>query len=420
MIYLITPPESVEPDRKVYLPSSKSISNRALLISALAQSDAELENVSDCNDTKAMRAALQDNPEVVDVGAAGTAMRFLTAYYAQKEGETHILTGSKRMQERPIAPLVKALRKMGAEITYEGNEGFPPLRITGHRLKGGFVEIPGNISSQYISALLMIAPYLDKPLELALDGEIASRPYIDMTIRLMQKFGADINWNSDSSILCHPEPYAATDFKVEPDWSAASYWFEIVGLCSVFAPEGVEVKLPGLQYDSLQGDRTICDLLDRALNAAKFDEADSRVYCKFEKPQPQMLRCDFSQFPDLAQTMVVTCCMLEVPFLFYGLESLYIKETNRIDALCNELYKLGYDLRDDGKGTLMWQRGKHRRKVRPVIQTYEDHRMAMAFAPCCLKYGEIRIAHPEVVSKSYPGFWDDLRSFGFKIEEIGD
>lgn len=420
MVYLITPPSEISEVKTVLLPASKSIGNRVLLIHALANSSANLANVSDCNDTNAMVAALRDNPEVVDVGAAGTAMRFLTAYYAMKEGESHVLTGTKRMQERPIAPLVDTLREMGAEIEYLGKEGFPPMRVTGHCLSGGAVEIPGNISSQYISALLMIAPYMEKPLELGLSGEIASRPYIDMTIKLMKNFGADVAWSSSSSILCKQKPYQVEDYTVEADWSAASYWFEIMAISSINGNKFPNILLPGLKYPSLQGDADTLKLMTKALNVVTFRHEDNCLMPPAEKPHTSLLRGNFTNIPDLAQTMVVLCCMLDIPFVFYGLESLYIKETDRIGALCNELYRLGYDLYEDGRGTLMWQRGKHRRKVKPVIQTYEDHRMAMAFAPCCLKFGEIRIAHPEVVSKSYPGFWDDLRSVGFNIQEIED
>lgn len=418
MIYLITPPEQEVKEQEIILPSSKSVSNRALLIRALAHSNATLSNVSDCNDTKVMLAALRDNPEVVDIGAAGTAMRFLTAYYALQEGETHILTGSKRMQERPIAPLVNALRELGAEITYEKNEGFPPLRIVGHKLKGGSIEVPGNISSQYISAILMIAPYLDEELELTLTGNIASLPYINMTIKMMCHFGADAGWSCRNTVYCKKKPYEVKDYTVEPDWSAASYWFEMLSLSGTGFPLLKSVRLPLLSYKSLQGDREIRDLLEKGLKMVSFDDKNHLLKANFRNPTTSLLRCDFTNIPDIAQTMVVACCMLDIPFLFYGLESLYIKETNRVEALKNELYKLGYDLRDDGKGTLMWQRGKHRRKVKPVIQTYEDHRMAMAFAPCCLKFDEIRIANPEVVSKSYPNFWEDLKSVGFRIDEI--
>ncbi len=420
MTYLITPPDQDVKGQEINLPASKSISNRVLLIRALAHSNAVLSNVSDCNDTRVMLAALKDNPEVVDIGAAGTAMRFLTAYYALQEGETHILTGSKRMQERPIAPLVNALRKMGAEITYEKNEGFPPLRIVGHQLKGGSIEVPGDISSQYISALLMIAPYLSGELELTLTGNIASLPYINMTINLMNHFGAECDWSFRNTIYCKQKPYEVKNYTVEPDWSAASYWFEILSLSGAGAPFLKSVKLPHLSSMSMQGDREVRDLLEKGLKMVAFDDKSHLLKANFRTPSTSLLRCDFTSIPDIAQTMVVTCCMLDIPFLFYGLESLYIKETNRIEALKNELYKLGFDLRDDGMGTLMWQRGKHRKKVKPVIKTYEDHRMAMAFAPCCMTFGEIRIANPEVVSKSYPNYWEDLKSVGFKIQEIDE
>jgi len=375
--------------------------------------------MSDCDDTNVMLSGLQ-LPDEIDVGAAGTSMRFLTAYLSQLEGQEHIITGSERMKQRPIKILVDALRTLGADIEYLGEIGCPPLRIRGKKLAcADALDMDGSVSSQYISAMLMIGPMLNTGLKLRLDGEVASRPYIEMTLALMRHFGADADWRDNVSVIeVKPKPYhyELDEFTVEPDWSAAAFWFEIVALRG--GKHKDIIKLPGLTIESLQGDsvgRWFFDNLGCDFNAVnRLVKAEPILY------ESRNQNIDFTKCPDLAQAMVVTSCLGDFPFLYTGLESLHIKETDRIEALKAELKKLGYVLRggDDGEGDLMWQRGSCRKQKNPVIETYKDHRMAMAFAPACIKTGEIRIADPGVVSKSYPHFWDDLRTAGFTIEEV--
>lgn len=399
---------------KVILPSSKSISNRVLVINALSGSRGVLpENVSDCDDTRVMIKWLGGNDETVDVGAAGTAMRFSTALLAVSEG-CRVITGSERMKQRPIALLVDALRGLGAEIEYVGNEGYPPLRIKGNpTMKGGCVSLSGGVSSQYISALLMIAPMMEEGLTLTLTGDVVSRPYIDMTIGLMRDFGAKVMWMDDNVVRVEPRVYSKRDFFVESDWSACSYWCEMVAL-----GDG-DVLLPGLFKDSFQGDSRVAELFSMLGVATEYVEGEGMGACVHIYRTGDVcgrLDLDLVEQPDLAQTLVVCCCMMGVPFRFTGLQSLKIKETDRINALRTEMRKLGYVVGEDNDSVLYWNGERCEADTEPVIDTYDDHRMAMAFAPCALKLGEIRINDPHVVSKSYPGYWEDLRSVGFVCE----
>ena len=468
MQYKISSPGSV--NSSIVLPSSKSISNRALAIGALAGSIASITNLSDCDDTEVMQRWLTERPSTVDVGAAGTSMRFSTALLAVGQGE-HVITGSERMKNRPIKILVDALRRLGADISYVEKEGYPPLRIVGKGgLSYGSVSLPGNVSSQYISALMMIGPYLNDGLILTLTDKVISRPYIEMTMSLMRQFGAKVYWdcssdesngtvveychsnntvdepchsNSTVDELCHsngtvdeslesnsaddkstesnviivePGRYTVKSFNVESDWSAASYWYEMVALSS----EGdARVLLPGLYEDSLQGDskgREVFSLL-----GVKTEYTKDGVLLSKKTREVDTLEYDFVKMPDLAQTFVVTCCMMGVPFHFTGLESLKIKETDRIVALKNEMAKLGFDLEDRNDSELLWD-GRRRALTAEeydsvAIDTYEDHRMAMAFAPVALVNGSIRINNPHVVSKSYPRYWDNLLAAGFQFEQ---
>lgn len=401
---------------RVMLPSSKSISNRALAISALAGRGVAVENVSDCDDTRVMQAWLRERPDIIDIGAAGTAMRFSTALLAVSEG-VHVITGSERMKNRPIGVLVDALRHLGAEISYEEREGFPPLRIVGNtQLKGGNVQLSGSVSSQYISALLMIGPMLKNGLILKLIDKIVSRPYIDMTIAVMQSFGAKVGWKDENIIEVEPLPYQPCSYQVESDWSAASYWYEMVALS--FDAEA-EILLPGLFAQSLQGDSRGATVFAQ-LGVSTEYRGDEVVLRKNGK-RVERLDVDFVEMPDLAQTFVVTCCMLGVPFHFVGLQSLKIKETDRIEALKRELFKLGFVIEDRNDSELLWD-GVRRQCANSsdniAIDTYEDHRMAMAFAPVALKDGRVVINNPQVVSKSYPRYWEDLKSVGFEIEAL--
>lgn len=409
MNYLIKAPEKLHIE--IHLPASKSISNRALILNALCSRPKEIKNISVCDDTDVMIKALQDENSEINIGAAGTAMRFLTAYLSVKKG-SRTITGTERMKNRPIKLLVEALQSLGAQIEYIEKEGFPPLHIKGQTLAGGDVSLDGSVSSQYISALLMIAPLMTNGMRLHLRGNIISRPYINLTIQLMRKFGVVV-FEEGQSLTIPPQQYSPVEnFTVEADWSAASYWYEMIALCR---HENASVSLPGLLPDSLQGDISIVELFDKLGVKTTFTLSGVTLTKKKREINPP-LTFDFVSMPDMAQTAVVTCVMLGIPFKFTGLQSLKIKETDRLDALQNELGKLGYPLTGyDGK-TLQWNGERSNAVPSPVIATYEDHRMAMAFAPVstCRKEG-IRIADPMVVSKSYPSYWNDLEKTGFSI-----
>ena len=394
----------------IQLPSSKSISNRALIINALGNGTHHPENLSDCDDTRVMIRALNDDKETIDIMAAGTAMRFLTAYLSVTPG-TRIITGTERMQQRPIQVLVNALRELGADIEYVANDGFPPLRITGRELRKDTISLPGNVSSQYISALLMIAPVLTNGLTIRLTGDIISRPYINLTLQLMNDFGVRAEWTDDHRLKVEPQAYHSIPFYVESDWSAASYWYQIVALS-----KEAEVTLPGLFKDSYQGDSQVAGIL-RSLGVETIYK-DKAVILKKNGKSVERLDYDFINQPDLAQTFVVTCALLNIPFRFSGLQSLKIKETDRMAALITEMRKLGYILHETDGSVLSWEGERCTTEEHPAIDTYEDHRMAMAFAPTCLALPEILINNPQVVSKSYPRYWEDLRQAGFIIKEV--
>ena len=394
----------------IQLPSSKSISNCALIINALGNGTHHPENLSDCDDTQVMIRALNDDKETIDIMAAGTAMRFLTAYLSVTPG-TRIITGTERMQQRPIQVLVNALRELGADIEYVANDGFPPLRITGRELRKDTISLPGNVSSQYISALLMIAPVLTNGLTIRLTGDIISRPYINLTLQLMNDFGVRAEWTDDHRLKVEPQAYHSTPFYVESDWSAASYWYQIVALS-----KEAEVTLPGLFKDSYQGDSQVAGIF-RSLGVETIYK-DKTVILKKNGKSVERLDYDFINQPDLAQTFVVTCALLNIPFRFSGLQSLKIKETDRMAALITEMRKLGYILHETDGSVLSWEGERCTTEEHPAIDTYEDHRMAMAFAPTCLALPEILINNPQVVSKSYPRYWEDLRQAGFIIKEV--
>lgn len=406
MQYLLNAPASLY--ATVQLPASKSISNRALILHALSGGSTRPENLSDCDDTQVMIRALDHMPDVIDIHAAGTAMRFLTAYLCVTLG-THTITGTERMQQRPIRILVDALRTLGARINYTGNEGFPPLRINGTQLTGSEIELAGNVSSQYISALLMIGAVLPVGLKLRLTGNIISRPYINLTLQLMHDFGAQAGWTSESSIDVTPSGYHDTPFRVESDWSAASYWYQMTAL----ATGSPEVELLGLFANSAQGDSRGAELFARL--GVQTEYTPQGVKLRKQGHPVVRLDEDLVDIPDLAQTFVVTSCLLDVPFRFTGLQSLKIKETDRICALITELRKLGYVIHAEQDSILWWDGERCPADEQPSIDTYEDHRMAMAFAPACLVCPSIRINEPQVVSKSYPRYWDDLQAAGFGI-----
>lgn len=404
----ILPPNNIRATIK--LPASKSISNRALVINALGTGRFTPDNLSDCDDTQVMIKALNEQSNTIDIMAAGTAMRFLTAFLSVTKG-TKTITGTKRMQQRPIRILVDALRALGAQIEYTEVEGFPPLKISGTLLTQKEINLKGDVSSQYISALLMIAPVLKYGLTLHLAGDIISKPYINLTLQLMRDFGAKAEWVSESSIKVEPRPYHSIPFTIESDWSAASYWYEIVALS-----KNAEVELLGLFPNSYQGDSKVAEIF--ALLGVKTKFTPWGIMLKKTDTRPERLDYNFIDEPDLAQTVVVTCVALNIPFRFTGLRSLKIKETDRIAALIKELGKLGYSLQEEDNSILSWS-GKHNKvsSSNVSIDTYEDHRMAMAFAPLCLTNSNININDPEVVSKSYPHYWEDLRLAGFIIND---
>ncbi len=388
---------------EINLPSSKSISNRALILNALSYSPYDVENLSDCDDTRVMVEIFDSNSNHFDVGAAGTSMRFLTAFLAKTVGEWTI-TGSERMKNRPIKILVDALNELGGKIEYLEKEGFPPLKIFGSAMIGGKISLNGSVSSQYISALMMIAPYMQNGLEITLTGDIISKPYILMTKSMMEQFGVHVDF-SGNIIKINPQTYRPIRYRVEADWSAASYWYEIL----TFSKSG-EIRLNDLKRNSLQGDKAVAEIYQKfGIKTEHFDnyiiisKSSNHVY-QVDTPS---LNLDFTNTPDLAQTVVVTCCLADRKFHFKGLQSLKIKETNRIAALVNELKKIGYLLTEPAEGELAWNGERCQVEEIPSIATYEDHRMAMSFAPAAF-FRSIKIEAPEVVSKSYPNFWEDI------------
>lgn len=390
------------------LPSSKSESNRALIINSLAENKGELMNLSEARDTQTLQRLLTSEDEVLDVLDAGTTMRFLLAYLTVRNKE-HTLTGTKRMCERPVKVLVDALRSLGGKIDYLQQEGYPPVHVMGMKKTGQHViQVRGDISSQYISALLMIAPLLPQGLALEIIGNIGSRPYIEMTLALMKKFGVDTDWNQQI-ILVKPGEYAPVTYTIESDWSGASYWFSFVALA-----ETAKLKLLGLRENSLQGDIEIVRLMEKLGVKTEFSP-EGIILSQQEADGPFVF--DFKDCPDLAQTVAVVCAAKNISCTMLGLESLRIKETDRIAALQAELGKIGARLQEERKGEWLLTPGEDREWMyNPLeIKTYKDHRMAMAFAPLAL-FTDVFIENPDVVKKSYPGFWKDMSLAGAVIE----
>ncbi len=407
MQYKVSAPQQVLP-YTVELPTSKSISNRALILNALAYSAKPIKNLSDSDDTQLLIKALKSDGNSFDVGAAGTTMRFLTAFLSKIVGEWTI-TGSERMKQRPIKILVEALNKLGAKIEYIEKEGYPPLKIYGSAMEGGDLELAGDVSSQYISALLMIGPTMKNGLRLTLTGEIISRPYILLTLKMMETFGVKSHWK-DNVITVPAGQYQPTDFTVEADWSAASYWFQIAAL-----NQGSELILKGVKRYSEQGDSKVAELFTQLGVEYKFSR--NGLVLKNIGNVVKQFNYNFIEQPDLAQTFAVTCCCLGVPFEFTGLQTLKIKETDRINALIDELKKLGFKLQSNNVDNLIWDGATCDKDESACIATYKDHRMAMAFAPAVAGVGNIIVDDPAVVSKSYPKYWDHLKEFGYEVNE---
>ena len=394
---------------KVTITGSKSESNRLLLLNALYP-ELTLENVSNSDDSCLMLEALKTDSSVVDIHHAGTAMRFLTAYFSIQEGREVTLTGSKRMKERPIQILVEALKELGAEISYLENEGYPPIKIKGKKLTKYKVSLQANVSSQYISALLLIASKLENGIELTLNGEITSVPYINMTLSLLDEIGVasafvgnTITVKPNNSTLNTEYP---TTLVVESDWSSASYYFSIVALSNV----GTEIALTSYKENSLQGDSVLVDIYKHFGVQTKFKS--NSVILEKTNQDLKPFTCDLANAPDIAQTIAVTCFALGISCDLTGLHTLKIKETDRLVALKTEIEKLGGSVEITDK-SLHLSASDGIKELVPVA-TYNDHRMAMAFAPLALKIALI-IEDAEVVSKSYPTFWEDLKSIGFKI-----
>ncbi len=395
----------------ISIAGSKSETNRLLLLQALYP-NIKLLNLSNSDDSDVMREAIQSSAPIIDIHHAGTAMRFLTAYFAMQEGREVILTGSNRMKERPIKILVEALQELGADIEYQGKHGFPPLRIKGKRLTHSKVSLDAQVSSQYISALLLMAPKLEHGIQLTLQGELTSVPYIKMTLALLNQIGVKTICNGNQiAVLPSIVNHQPTIITIESDWSSASYFYSIVALSQV----GKQITLSNFKKDSLQGDRVVADIyrmfgVETTFNDDSITLTKINYHTTINSSQPITLQ--LSDTPDLAQTIAVTCFGLGLGCSLTGLHTLKIKETNRLQALQNELTKLGatVTITDDSLSLLP------AKKIQSAvtIQTYNDHRMALAFAPLALKVPLV-IANAEVVAKSYPDYWNDLKSIGFRI-----
>lgn len=388
---------------------SKSESNRSLLLQAL-YANVTIDNISNSDDAEVMQKGLKIEKGVVDIHHAGTAMRFLTSYFASQEGKEVTLTGSKRMTERPIKVLVEALQTLGASIEYENNEGYPPIRITGKKITKNKVSLPANISSQYISSLLLIAPSLENGLELELVGKITSVPYIKMTLALLTEIGVESSFEGNSIKVQPKASGDTTNLVVESDWSSASYFYSIVALCEV----GTEITLSAYKKNSLQGDSVLSEIYEHFGVDTIFSKNHIKL-CKTAEPKAETLKIDLSNAPDIAQTIAVTCVGLSIGCHLTGLHTLKIKETDRLEALNAELSKLGANIFVTNKSLTLESSINLKKDV--TIDTYKDHRMAMAFAPLALKIS-IVINDAGVVSKSYPDFWNDLKKLRFEVKEL--
>lgn len=409
MDYQLTAPQRV--CATIALPTSKSISNRALLIAALCGGDVQVLRPALCDDTAVMIDALARGGGDINVGAAGTAMRFLTAYFATRDGVTVTLNGVERMRQRPIGVLVDALRTMGAAIDYLGEEGYPPLRIQGRKLRGGDVTMPGGVSSQFISAVMMILPTIGGG-TIHLTGDLVSLPYLHMTAAVMSEMGAAVEIAGDE--ISVGDRYAGRDYLVEGDWSAAAPWYALAALVP-----GSSITLEGLVSDSIQGDSRLVELAGRLGLASRFGPQGVTI------DTGGFIGCCCSSFadmastPDLVPSWTVLLCLLERAFRLTGVRTLRLKESDRIQALKQELLKLGYVLKEDGDDAISW----HGERVAisqapPVIDTHGDHRIAMAFAPCAVRYPGLVIKDAQVVSKSYPAYWRHLQRAGFTVNEL--
>ena len=402
------------PDTPISLPASKSICNRVLTIVALSDGVGDVYNVSDCDDTNAIINAItmhKKGEKYINIGAAGTAMRFMTAMLALRTKATVTIDGSARMRKRPIKELVDVLCQLGAKIEYAGeSDSCPPLLIRQAPMRGGTVSINGSISSQYISALMMIAPGLSDGLTINITGGLVSRPYVEMTAAIMRDFGAQVLC-TENQITIKQGDYQSRTYSVENDWSAASYWYEIRSLI----PD-VNLRLASLHKNSTQGDSKVAEIF-KLFGVETEYTSDGVLLTYNPKSVAERIDIDLQNQPDLAQTIVVTACLKGIPFRISGLSTLRIKETDRISALISQLAKLGYTVRETEDATLESDSVRRSCDKAPAIETFDDHRMAMAFAPASIVVPGITIEDAEVVSKSYPKYWEHLKLIGFNLNE---
>jgi len=410
MPLIIHPPKNII-DGEIDLPASKSIANRLLIIKALSDQPLSGLKLSDSADTVLLHSILEDLPENIDAGDAGTAYRFLTGFLAAKNGHW-ILNGSERMLSRPIGPLVDALIEAGADINYMDKSGYPPLKIRGKKLEGGLVTIDGELSSQFITSILLVAPYMEQGLKLVLSTKPSSIPYIQMTIELMRRFGINVRWEDDT-IVVDPGAYEKKNVEVEADWSAAAFFFELCALS-----EQCSIQLKNLAEESIQGDSLISKLMNDFKVNSVFRDSGLNLEKSVSEGQVADFRMDCNEIPDLVPALVCTAAGLGISASFSGIYTLQIKESNRIIALQTELRKLGlrsdYNAQEDmlhiHKGQLKPYKG--------ILRTYNDHRIAMALAPLSLLCGDLHLEDGDVVGKSFPSFWEQLEKLGFIIERV--
>ena len=393
---------------KIKITGSKSETNRLLFLQSLFP-NFKIQNKSNSDDSSIMQAALKSTSDFIDINHAGTAMRFLTSYFSQLEGREVILTGSERMQQRPIKILVDALRSLGASIEYEKKQGYPPLRIKGKKLDGGTISLPADISSQYISSLIMLGAVLKAGIELNLKGTITSMPYINMTLDLLKRLGIKTEFKGHRILVKNTSKSKNTIQVVESDWSSASYFFSIAVLS-----DKAKIYLSNYKSNSLQGD-SILRIIYKQLGVNSYFEGNNLILEKENISSPKSIKWDLSNAPDIAQTIAVSCYGLGVACDLEGLHTLKIKETDRLVALDTELSKLGAKISVTDKSLHLASDQDFQKGI--TISTYNDHRMAMAFAPLALKI-PLSVKKAEVVSKSYPSFWEDLNSLDFKIDKI--
>jgi 3-phosphoshikimate 1-carboxyvinyltransferase len=405
----ITGPSDNYLNETITITGSKSESNRSLLLAALFPA-ISIENLSNSDDAQVMKQGLKITNGTVDIHHAGTAMRFLTGYFASQEGKEVVLTGSKRMTERPIKILVDALKSLGADISYVHDEGYPPIKIKGKRIVKDKVSLPANVSSQYISSLLLIAPSLENGLELELIGKITSVPYIKMTLALLEEIGVKTSFVGNRIKVSSQDKVAPTRLVVESDWSSASYFYSI---CALSKP-GTEITLSAYKKESLQGDSVLAEIYTSFGVETTFGQ-NKITLKKTAKKVSAENEFDLANAPDIAQTIAVTCFGLEVGCHLTGLHTLKIKETDRLEALDTELSKLGASISVTDKTLTLLPTKAIKTDV--VIETYNDHRMAMAFAPLAMRT-TLFVNDAEVVSKSYPDFWNDLKQLHFTIKEL--